>query len=96
MLLENAFDTGNGYEYICQYLRIALSNLHLKMKENLNSDDPGVLVSWNHLDRFVDKQWIEALNVVNQIIYEAGEPENVIRKLSQSSLQVLICAFKIS
>ena len=64
---------------MCQYLRIAFSNLHLKLRENLGTEDQGKKVAWNHFDRFIDKQWLEALNVVNKIIYEAGEPENVIR-----------------
>lgn len=95
-LLENSFDSGNGYEYMCQYLRIAFSNLHLKMRGNLSTDQLDKKVAYNHFNRFIDQQWFEALNVVNKIIYEAGEPENVIRKLSQSNLQVLITAYKVS
>ena len=60
-------------------MKLAFSNLHLKLRENLGTDDKGKKVGWNHFDRFIESQWREALNVVNKIIYEAGEPENVIR-----------------
>ena len=54
----------------------------LKIQQNLNSDDMGVKIPYGYVSKFMEKEWEKAIIMVNKIIYEAGEPEQVIRSKS--------------
>ena len=45
-------------------------------------DDMGVKIPYGYVSKFMEKEWEKALIMVNKIIYEAGEPEQVIRSKS--------------
>lgn len=79
--LETSFDCGKGYEYINQQLRIVLSNVDQKIRENIRCTNPAEQVSWIDRPDFMNQIYAQAIKNVSNLTFVAGEPSTVIRNL---------------
>jgi hypothetical protein len=51
----------------------------LKLNEKANVKDPNEMLQFYYFQSFVDEKFKEAMDIVRNLVYEAGEPATVIR-----------------
>ena len=68
-----------GYDFLCQQLRIVLSNVDQWLRSQLRDMDIGEQIQWEEFNPCIQQKYKEAIANVMKLLYVAGEPGTVIK-----------------